>query len=65
MPTSEFMRRNAEPRIAAIQKKYRKKFIHPVYDVVFWSSNYQKLPNGHYAIYDNPDNRGYTTGIAI
>src|SRR5659263_166912 len=61
MPCNEFLKRNAGNRIAGIKKKYGKRFIHPFYGISFSSSNYQKLPNGYYAIYDNPNQMGFTT----
>jgi hypothetical protein len=62
MPSNEFMRRNADRRIAGVNKKYQKRFIHPDYGISFYSSNYQKLANGLYRIYDNPNQSGFTMG---
>jgi len=65
MPCNEFLKRNAGNRIAGIKKKYGKRFIHPFFGISFSSSNYQKLPNGYYAIYDNPNQLGFTIGKPI
>jgi len=65
MPCNEFLRRNADRRLAEIKKKYQKRFIHPFFGIPFYSSSYQKLPNGDYAIYDNPNQMGFIIGKPI
>jgi hypothetical protein len=65
MQSNEFMKRNADRRICEIKKKYQKQFVHPFYGITFLSSSYQKLPNGYYAIYDNPGQMGFTIGKPI
>ncbi len=51
---SEFLRRNAERRIAEVNKRYQKRFVNPSNGIFFYSSKYQKLANGNYKIFDNP-----------